>query len=51
MKLNEIEVRRDGVTYCVYSNESVLPDKETIKSMKLAGYRFYQTGKLDKPEK
>ena len=51
MTLNEIEARRDGVTYCVYSDKSVLPDKNTMKSMKMAGYKFYQNGKLYKPEK
>ena len=51
MILNEIEVRKDGVTYCVYSDESVLPDKNTMKSMKSSGYKFYQNGRLYKPEK
>ena len=49
--MGEIEVRRDGVVYCVYVDTSVLPDKDTMKSMKLAGYKFYQNGKLYKPEK
>jgi hypothetical protein len=49
--VNEIEVRRDGVVYCVYVDESILPDKDTMKSMKMAGYKFYQNGKLYKPEK
>ena len=46
-----IEARKDGVTYCVYSDASVLPDKETMKNMKAAGYKFYQGGKVYKPEK
>ena len=50
-ELNEIEARKNGVVYCVYSDESVLPDKNTMKSMKMAGYKFYQNGKLYKPEK
>jgi hypothetical protein len=49
--VNEIEARRDGVVYCIYVDESVLPDKDTMKSMKKAGYKFYQNGKLYKPEK
>lgn len=46
-----IEAKRDGVTYCVYSDASALPDKETMKNMKAAGYKFYQNGRLYKPEK
>lgn len=49
--LHEIEVRKNGTVYCVYPDESVLPDKETIKNIKAAGYKFYQDGKLYKPEK
>ena len=51
MILNEIEVRKDGVVCCIYANETLLPDKKIIKNMKLAGYKFYQNGKLYKPEK
>ena len=43
-----IEARRDGVVYCVYSDESVLPDEKDMKHMKAAGYKFYQDGKLYK---
>ena len=49
--VHKIEARKDGVVYCVYSDESMLPDNETIKSMKAAGYKLYQNGKLYKPEK
>lgn len=49
--MNEIEARRDGVVYCVYVDESVLPDKNTMKNMKMAGYKFYQNGRLYRPEK
>ena len=49
--LHEIEVRKNGVTYCVYADESVLPDKEAMKNIRAAGYKFYQDGKLYKPEK
>ena len=48
--MNEIEAKRDGVTYCVYADESCLPDKDIIKNMKSAGYKFYQGGKLYKLE-
>lgn len=49
--MGEIEARKDGIVYCVYSDESVLPDAETIKSMKAAGYKLYQNGKAYKSEK
>ena len=48
---HKIEVRRDGVVYCVYYDESVLPDEKTMKEMKLTGYKFYQNGKIYKPNK
>lgn len=45
-----IEAKKDGVVYCVYSDASALPDKELMKQMKAAGYKFYQNGKIYKPE-
>ena len=48
--LHEIEVRKNGIVYCVYYDESCLPDKDTLKNMKEAGYKLYQGGKLYKPE-
>lgn len=49
--MKAIEARRDGVVYCVYCDESAFPDEETIKHMRSAGYKFYQDGKLYKPNK
>lgn len=49
--MKEIEVRKDGVVYCVYADESMLPDEDTIKSMRAAGYKLYQDGKLYKVQK
>ena len=49
--MHEIEARKDGIAYCSYATEACLPDKETMKDMKAAGYKFYQDGKLYKPEK
>ena len=46
-----IEARRDGVVYCVYADESVLPDEKDMKYMKSVGYKFYQNGKLYPPKK
>lgn len=51
MSESPIEVRKDGIVYCVYADTSVIPDKETIKNIKSAGYKFYQNGKIYKPEK
>ena len=51
MSESPIEVRKDGIVYCVYADTSVLPDKETIKNIKAAGYKFYQNGKIYKPER
>ena len=48
--LHPIEVRKDGTVYCVYMDESCLPDKDVIKDMKSAGYKLYQDGRLYKPE-
>lgn len=48
--MSKIEAKRDGVTYCVYMDESCLPDKDMLKSMKTSGYKFYKDGKLYKPE-
>ena len=45
-----VVAKRNGVTIHTFMAESVLPDKETIKAMKAAGYKFYQGGKLWKPE-
>ena len=45
-----VVAKRGNVTIHTFMAESVLPDKETIKAMKAAGYKFYQDGKLWKPE-
>lgn len=48
--MDKIEARKNGIVYCVYSDESMLPDKDIIQNMKAAGYKLYQNGKLYKPE-
>ena len=45
-----IEVRKDGVVKQTLMDESLLPEKSIIKKMQAAGYKFYQDGKLYKPE-
>lgn len=47
----QIEVRRDGVVVCVCKDESCLYPDEIMKDMKSYGYKFYQNGKIYKPEK
>lgn len=46
-----IEVRRGGVVICVWKDESCANEPRIIKDMKANGYKFYQDGKMYKPEK
>lgn len=48
--MREIEARKNGVCEMCYATEACLPSKEIMKDMKAAGYKFYQDGKLYKPE-
>ena len=49
--MSPIEVRRDGITICVCKDESCLYSSEVMKDMKANGYKFYQDGKIYKPQK
>lgn len=49
--MSSIEVRRDGVVICECKDESCLYNYEIMKGMKANGYKFYQDGKIYKPEK
>lgn len=49
--MNAIEVRRDGEIICVCADESCLYPDDIMKDMKINGYKFYQNGKIYKPEK
>jgi hypothetical protein len=49
--MSPIEVRRDGEVICVCADESCLYPKEIMKDMKDYGYKFYQDGKIYKPER
>ena len=51
MNTAPIAARKDGIVYCVYSDTSALPDKDLMKQMKAAGYKFYQNGKIYKGDK
>ena len=49
--MSPIEIRRDGEVICVCADESCLYPKDIMKDMRDYGYKFYQDGKLYKPEK
>ena len=46
-----IKVYRDGVSYCTCKDESCLYPPEIMKRMRECGYKFYQNGKIYKPNK
>lgn len=46
-----IEVHRDGVPICECKDETCLYPPEIMKDMMKHGYKFYQDGKIYKPEK
>ena len=49
--MGPIEVRRDGEVICVCKDESCLYSADIMKDMKQYGYKFYQDGKIYRPEK
>lgn len=42
---HKYEIRKDGKSYCGWTDPKCTPDKDTLKSMKHAGYRLYIDGK------
>lgn len=42
------EIRRDGIVYCSWTDPSCTPNRDTLKSMKSAGFRLYVDGKLQR---
>ena len=46
-----IEIRKDGVVVCECKDETCLYPYEIMKDMIACGYKFYQNGKIYKPEK
>ena len=48
--MSVIEIRRGGETICVCKDESCLYPADIMKRMKAVGYKFYQDGKLWKPQ-
>lgn len=48
--MNEVTAVKDGKVYCTY-HEDCHPDEETMRSLKAAGYKLYQNGKIYRPNK
>lgn len=48
--LDILEAYKDGKLMCTYKGEATFPSKEEIKSLKAAGYKLYQDGRLYKPD-
>ncbi len=49
--MGSIEIRRNGEVICVCKDESCLYPDEIMKDMKANGYKFYQNGRIYRPEK
>jgi hypothetical protein len=49
--MSKYEIRKDGVAYCGFNDESCMYDKETLKVMSAAGYKLYIDGKLARNQK
>ena len=46
--MSQYEIRKDGVTYARWDDPVCTPDRETLRTMKAAGYRLYVDGKLQR---
>lgn len=46
-----IEVRRGREVICTWKDESCANEPRILKDMKANGYKFYQDGKIYRPEK
>ena len=42
------EIRKDNTPYAGWNDPKLTPSKETLRSMKAAGYRLYVDGKLQR---
>ena len=42
------EIRKDGKTYCRWTDPALTYPRETLRNMKEAGYRLYIDGKLQR---
>ena len=48
--MSKYEIKKDGKSYCSFTDESCMYSKETLKSMREAGYKLYIDGKLAKSQ-
>lgn len=46
--MSKYEIRKDGKVFASWDDPHLTPDKDTLKTMKNAGYRLYIGGKLQK---
>lgn len=42
------EIRKEGKIFARWEDEDLTPDRETLKTMKQAGYRLYINGKAQR---
>jgi len=42
------EIRKDGKTFCSWTDPKCTPRRDELRSMKAAGYRLYIDGKLQR---
>ena len=49
--MSKYEIRKDGVAWCGFNDESCMYDKETLKAMRAAGYKLYIDGKPARTQK
>jgi hypothetical protein len=49
--MSKYEIRKDGVAYCSFNDESCMYDKETLKAMREAGFKLYIDRKLARGQK
>ena len=45
---DDVEIRKDNKPYAGWNDPKLTPSKETLRSMKAAGYRLYVDGKLQR---
>lgn len=46
--MSKYEIRKDGKVFACWDDPGFTPDKETLKTMRAAGYRLYEDGKLQR---
>ena len=49
--MSKYEVRKDGIVYCGFDDESCMYSKDALKTMRDAGYKLYIDGKLARGQK